>query len=80
VVVSEVEVLFTVLETFMGNLSHPYIVVQLALRLFPHIVAIVHTDPYVDLYHYYRRRTLAEVPRHSPFPPFFLSTEGSRFL
>ena len=41
--------------------------------IFLHIVAIVHTDPYLDLYHYFRMRTLTEVPRHSPFPPFFVN-------
>jgi hypothetical protein len=54
--------------------------VTAGFTIFPHIVAIVHTDPYVDLYHYYRRRTVAEVPRHSTFPPLFMSTEVSRFL
>ena len=45
--------------------------------IFPHIVAIVHTDPYVDLYHYYRRRTLAKVPRHFSFYYFFWQTGAS---
>ncbi len=36
------------------------------------IVALVHTAPYVDLYHHYRRRTLAKVPRQSSIrPPLF---------
>ena len=46
----------------------------------PHIAAIVQTDPYVDLYHYYRRRTLAEVPRHFSFFYFFWQTGALRFL
>ena len=44
--------------------------------IFPHIVAIVHTDPYVDLYHYYRRRTLAKVPRHFSFFYIFLANRS----
>ena len=51
--------------------------------IFPYIVALVHTAPYVDLYHHYRRRTLAKVPRHSSICPFFHKSELSydtRFL
>jgi hypothetical protein len=51
--------------------------------IFPYIVALVHTAPYVVLYHHYRRRTLAKVPRHSSFCPFFSQTGAivrSRFL
>jgi hypothetical protein len=44
--------------------------------IFPYFVAIVHTALYVDLYHYYRRWTLAKVPRLSPFPPLFLSNRS----
>ena len=44
--------------------------------IFPHIVAIVHTDPYVDLYHYYHRWTLAKVPRHFSFFYFFLANRS----
>ena len=42
----------------------------------PHIAAIVQTDPYVDLYHYYRRRTLAKVPRHFSFFYIFLANRS----
>ncbi len=46
--------------------------------IFPYIVALVHTAPYVDLYHHYRRRTLAKVPRQSSIrPPLFSQTGAS---
>ena len=49
--------------------------------IFPHIVAIENTDPYVDLYNYYRRQTLVEVPRHSPFPlHFFVNRSFTIFM
>ena len=47
--------------------------------IFPYIVALVHTAPYVVLYHHYRRRTLAKVPRHFSFFTFFWQTGASRF-
>ena len=49
--------------------------ITVAFTIFPYIVALVHTSPYVDLYDHYRRRTLAKVPRHSSFcPPLFSQT------
>ena len=55
----------------------------MGFTIFPYIVALVHTAPYVVLYHHYRRRTFAKVPRHSSFCPFFSQTGAivrSRFL
>jgi hypothetical protein len=50
----------------------PLALITVGFKIFPYIVALVHTAPYVDLYHYYRRRTLAKVPRHFSFLfPFF---------
>ncbi len=45
-------------------------------KIFLYIVALVHTAPYVDLYHYYRRRTLAKVPRHFSFLSLFLTNRS----
>ena len=41
--------------------------------IFPYIVALVHTAPYVVQYHHYCRRTLAKVPRHFYFFHFVLA-------
>ena len=46
--------------------------------IFTYIVALVHTAPYVVLYYHYCRRTLAKVPRYSPFGPFFSPTHNGR--
>jgi len=59
------------------------VVSTVVFTIFPYIVALVHTAPYVDLYHHYRRRTLAKVPRHSSICPFFHKPElshNTRFL
>ena len=73
----------TVLLQLTHNIStHTHIHHTAGFTIFPHIVAIVHTDPFVvDLYHHYRRRTHTEVPRHfSFFFTFFWQTGASRFL
>ena len=59
----------TVLLQLTHNIStHTHIHHTAGFTIFPHIVAIVHTDPFVvDLYHHYRRRTHTEVPRHFSF-------------
>ena len=50
--------------------------ITVGFTIFPYIVALVHTAPYVVLYHHYCRRTLAKVPRHFYFFHFFLANRS----